>query len=111
LFLVRHAMPVVSRELTPGDWPLTSEGRVRGEQLRQALPVRAYVVSSEERKAWETLEGIAPGVVRDSRFNEVVRPPELWGDGHRRVRRLYVEGAESEGWETHATRSPPLARS
>jgi broad specificity phosphatase PhoE len=101
LFLVRHAMPVVSRELAPGGWPLTPEGRARGEQLRQTLPARAYTVCSDERKAWETLGG-APSMVRDPRFNEVLRFGELWGADHRRLRRLYIEGAEHAGWEAHS---------
>jgi broad specificity phosphatase PhoE len=102
LLLVRHAMPLVSPDLAPGAWPLTSEGRVLGEQLMRVLPDGAYLVSSDERKAWEASASVAPAAARDPRFNEVARSGEPWGDGHRRLRRLYVQGAEHAGWETQS---------
>jgi broad specificity phosphatase PhoE len=59
------------------------------------------MVSSDEHKAWETLNGGVNGVVRDPRFNEVSRVDEPWGPGVLALRRQYVEGVAPAGWESH----------
>jgi broad specificity phosphatase PhoE len=102
LILVRHAMPAVSADLAPQRWPLTEEGRVAAGALAVTLPAGARLASSTETKAWQTLAAAGSDIRRDSRFDEVGRPGELFDDDVRLRRRRYVEGAEHPGWEPHA---------
>ncbi len=92
-------MPVPSPYVPPHLWGLSSDGHAAARRLMSRLPARATLLSSTERKAWETLGGSGNAVVRDARFNEVSRAGEPWGDGFHRLRRLYVEGAAHPGWE------------
>lgn len=98
LYLVRHAQPAPSPEVTPDEWPLTPEGGAAAKRLMEQLPSDALFVASAERKAWETLPGVE--VRRDARLNEVARPDERWSDDFRTRRRAWVEGSVIPGWET-----------
>jgi broad specificity phosphatase PhoE len=95
LVLVRHAMPVVARSQPPAQWILSAEGRTAA--ARMSLPEHAYLVASDEPKAFQTLEPFGT-VERDGRFGEVRRTGEPW-DGYRDVRRSYVAGVDHDGWE------------
>lgn len=100
LLIVRHAMPVPSPDVPADEWRLSGEGRAAARGLMSRLPLGARMVSSDEHKAWETLNGNVNGVVRDARFNEISRVGEPWGQDVRRQRRLYVEGMAPAGWES-----------
>ena len=76
LLIVRHAMPVPSPDVPADEWRLSGEGRAAARGLMSRLPRGARMVSSDEHKAWETLNGNVNGVVRDARFNEVSRVGE-----------------------------------
>jgi broad specificity phosphatase PhoE len=102
LLIVRHAMPAATPDLPSHEWGLTKEGRAAAEALVDALPVGARLVSSEERKAWETLGGAANRVARDGRFDEVHRPADLWQDDVRELRVRYVAGTRHRRWERQA---------
>jgi 2,3-bisphosphoglycerate-dependent phosphoglycerate mutase len=95
-------MPAATSDLPSNEWGLTTEGRAAAEALVHALPTGARLVSSEERKAWETLGGPANRVVRDGRFDEVHRPAESWQDDVSELRLRYVAGTRHRGWERHA---------
>jgi broad specificity phosphatase PhoE len=69
--------------------------------LLSVLPSGSRLISSAERKAWETLGG-SPDVLRDARFNEINRVDEPWEGNFRELRRLYVEGLTHPGWEPRA---------
>jgi broad specificity phosphatase PhoE len=100
LILVRHAMPAYEQSVLPELWPLTVEGREAARALD--LPADAYLVASEEVKAWQTLEPFG-AAVRDARFNEVRRSGEPWDGNFRELRRAYVDGADHEDWERRAS--------
>jgi broad specificity phosphatase PhoE len=99
LYLVRHAMPQVDPATDPATWPLGADGRAAARLLRRKLPPGAFLVASDEPKAWET---VAPAgersVLRDARLGEVRRTEEF-SDDFRRLRRSYVSGAAIKGWE------------
>ncbi len=95
-------MPVPSSDSPPGHWPLSGQGLASARALRKRLPAGARLVSSTERKAWETLADKADVVVRDDRFDEVSRAGEPWGGDFRRLRQLYVSGVPHSGWEDPA---------
>lgn len=101
LILVRHAPPAATPNRPPQTWALSDDGHAAAMRLVAALPADAYLVSSAEPKAWQTLEGERLSVIRDARFNEVARD-EPWDGDFRTRRRAYVEGAEHPGWETQA---------
>lgn len=102
-------MPSPSPAAAPRSWPLSEEGRRDAERLRSRVrDDHRLWLSSEERKAVETLECLCPHTIRrvaqDARFNEVVRV-EPFDDAFRSRRRAWVEGELDErhvGWE-----SPP----
>lgn len=102
LILVRHAPPAATPDVSPHAWVLSDDGRAAAMRLVAALPADAYLVSSAEPKAWQTLEGDRLPVVRDARFNEVARENDPWDDDYRVRRRAYVEGVEHLGWEPRA---------
>ena len=58
------------------------------------------MVSSTERKAWQTLGG-ASAVILDPRLCEVGRPRERWTEDSLEVRAQYVSGTHHRGWEAH----------
>lgn len=93
-------MPDYSPSTDPALWPLTPEGREAAAAL--PIPPDAYLVSSTELKAVQTLAPFGP-VVRDARFGEVTRVGEPWDGPYRELRRSYVEGTVPEGWEPHAS--------
>lgn len=101
--LVRHAAPTTSPDTPPSAWPLSPAGRAAARALR--LPAGTAAVSSDERKAVETLTlalGVAEALT-DSRFMEVRRPREPVSPGFREARRAWVEGTPDDrhtGWET-----------
>lgn len=99
LILVRHAMPDAVPEVAPEHWRLSADGAAAARELVAGLPTGAYLVSSAEPKAWETLSGAGNSVRRDPRFNEVRRTGEPWQGNFRELRRAYVEGAGHPGWE------------
>ncbi len=101
LILVRHAEPAASPDTPPSTWPLTRDGRAAAERLRASLPADAFLASSNERKAWETLGDVAE-VRRDPRFDEVRREGEGWRADFRDRRRRYVRGERLPGWEDRA---------
>jgi broad specificity phosphatase PhoE len=68
-------------------------------ELNRRLPPGAYLVASDEPKAWQTLDPDGErGVPQDARLREVRRTEEF-NDNFRRVRRSYVTGAVIPGWE------------
>ena len=89
-------MPDSRQYVPPQLWVLSEEGRSAAARLR--FPADAYLVASDEPKAWQTLEPAGP-VVRDERFGEVRRDDEPWEGGYRELRRAYVGGADHSGWE------------
>ncbi|MFC4014283.1 histidine phosphatase family protein [Nonomuraea purpurea] len=97
MILIRHAMPAFGPDVPPHAWDLGAEGHAAARRLIAALPPHAYLVSSAEPKAWQSLGG-GDDVVRDRRFNEVARV-EPWDGGFRELRRAYVEGADHPQWE------------
>ena len=101
LFLVRHAMPIADPTTDPSTWTLSSEGLAAARRLAKAIPAHAWLVSSDEPKAWQTLdpEGIRD-VRRDHRLREV-RRVEAFSDEFRQLRRSYVKGSAHDGWERH----------
>ncbi len=110
LVLVRHAEPVASPDRPAFDWPLSDAGRRAAAALMHrlgsalgAVPASSPValVSSDERRAWETLGG-HDGVRTDPRFGEVRRVEERWSDDFGRLRRAYVQGRRHPGWEDPA---------
>lgn len=102
LTLLRHAMPVTSPDVLPELWELGDEGRTAARELAPTFARGAYYAASKEPKAYQTADEVAAirggTVVRDIRLGEV-RRPFVWGDGHRRVARGYVDGTDHDGWE------------
>jgi 2,3-bisphosphoglycerate-dependent phosphoglycerate mutase len=99
--LVRHAMPVFTHDQAPDQWELNPEGHFAAVALAPELPAGAYLVASEERKAWQTLAP-AGEPRRDPRFGEVIRVGEPWEGNFRELRRSYVDGVDHAGWEPRA---------
>jgi 2,3-bisphosphoglycerate-dependent phosphoglycerate mutase len=109
LVLVRHAMPAYDESVSPRLWPLAPDGVAAARGL--VLPPGAYLVSSDEVKAWQTLAYASRAKVGDpaaldrgpitvdTRFGEVLREGEPWDGPFRELRRSYVDGAEHVGWE------------
>ena len=102
LVAVRHAMPDASPDVPPEAWTLSEEGRSAARVLVAGLPARALLVSSSERKAWETLAVAGDEVRRDGRLDEVRRPGEPWEGEYLELRRRYVSGDPPVGWESYA---------
>jgi broad specificity phosphatase PhoE len=96
--LVRHAMPAHGPHLPAHEWTLRADGEVAATALAAHLPAAAYLVASDEPKAWLTLQPAGP-VTRDPRFREVQRDDEPYGAGFRQLRRAYVAGTDHAGWE------------
>src|SRR6478672_11406840 len=96
LILVRHAAPAFDREVAPWLWPLSPDGLAAARALR--LPSGAYLLASDEVKAWQTLAH-AGRVMTDARLREVRRDGEPWDGPYRDLRRSYVDGTEHPGWE------------
>src|SRR5215475_2266392 len=97
LILVRHAMPAYTPEIPAHEWELAPDGREAPEQLARELPEDAYLVASNEPKAWQTLEPAGRPVARDPRLCEVWRE-EPWEADFRELRRSYVDGTVHPGW-------------
>jgi broad specificity phosphatase PhoE len=92
-------MPQVDPAADPATWPLGADGRESARELSRRLPTGAYLVASDEPKAWQTLDpGGERSVPRDARLRDV-RRTEDFNDDFRRVRRSYVGGAVIAGWE------------
>jgi broad specificity phosphatase PhoE len=93
---------VVDAGTSPDEWPLSDEGRRDTERLAAALPLPAYVVSSDEPKAIGTAQVLAgPDVAVDPRLREVDRQ-EPFGGPFRVRRRRWIDGHEHPGWESRA---------
>lgn len=107
VILLRHAQPQVQADQSPADWPLSSAGRDAAALLGEELLADAYLASSGEAKAAETIQlaaGVATASVHiDDRFGEVRRPGEPFDDNHRMRRRAWVEGRLDERHETWET--------
>jgi broad specificity phosphatase PhoE len=99
--LVRHAMPAHGQHLPAHEWTLRADGEAAATELAAHLPAAAYLVASDEPKAWQTLQP-AGQVTRDPRFREVARDGEPYGPGFRQLRRAYVAGTDHAGWEPRA---------
>ena len=92
-------MPQIDPATDPATWPLGPEGRAAARRLGRRLPSGAFLVASDEPKAWQTLAPAGErGVLRDPRLREVRRTEQFNGD-FRRLRRSYVSGADIPGWE------------
>lgn len=99
LVLVRHAMPLVSRDVASRDWPLSAAGRSDADALvsRLDLPAGTPVVSSDELKAKQTAKAFSTEIVIDPRLREVGRP---WVDSeYESVACRWLEGESVDGWE------------
>lgn len=92
-------MPVISSDHSPELWELSDEGRLAAAALARLLPPEAYLSSSAEPKAWQTLTPMGEAR-RDPRFNEVNRMGEPFGGNFRELRRSYVDGVDHRGWES-----------
>lgn len=101
LVLVRHAMPAFGPDTPAHEWVLSEEGRLAATELAQRLPADARLVSSDEPKAYQTLEPLGVAT-RDERFNEIWRHGEPWDGDFRELRRAYVDGIDHAGWEPRA---------
>lgn len=100
LVLVRHALPLVSGDIAPRDWPLSSLGLRDAEGLASQLdlPPGTPVVSSDELKAQQTAEAFTSEIVLDPRLREARRP---WVDGdYESVAHRWLEGKHLDGWES-----------
>ncbi|SCL54696.1 Broad specificity phosphatase PhoE [Micromonospora peucetia] len=100
--LVRHAMPVLQPEIPAVDWELDEQGRAAARAFSGTLPDSAYLVSSTEPKAMQTLQEMASGrtVVPEDGFREVHQPIR-WCDNYHDLARAYLDGVVPDGWETH----------
>lgn len=92
-------MPVVDPATPPESWSLSGDGMSSAAAL--ALPMPAYLVASEEPKAYQTLASFGP-VARDARFGEIRREGEPFHGNFRELRLAYVEGADHVRWEPRA---------
>jgi broad specificity phosphatase PhoE len=99
LIAVRHAMPVVDPATPPESWTLSDDGLSAAAAMR--LPSPAYLVASEEPKAYQTLGSFGP-VIRDARLGEIRREGEPFHGNFRELRYEYVSGADHPGWEPRA---------
>lgn len=97
LILVRHAMPDHGPDVSARDWPLSRDGRIAAGSLCARLPTDAWLASSSESKAIETLAN-AGHVATDARFDEIGRQDE-YGNDFRTHRRAYVGGLDHPDWE------------
>ena len=86
LFLVRHAMPAFSPDVSAATWELSSEGRREARALARALPPGALLIASREPKARQTVEPAGP-VQIDERFNGVTHdgPPSTGASAEQNV--------------------------
>jgi broad specificity phosphatase PhoE len=94
-------MPAYERDVPAHTWPLSPDGLAAARRLTRLLPLDAWLVASDEPKAWQTLEP-AGEVARDGRFGEVRREGEPWDGPFRELRQAYVDGADHTGWEPRA---------
>ncbi|OAI38919.1 hypothetical protein AYO38_01890 [bacterium SCGC AG-212-C10] len=105
VILVRHAMPVTSAEQSSKEWPLSDAARHDCVALARRLPtgLAPMVLTSSERKAVETAEGIALHrsleVRVDARLGEVERP-DAWVEDYRAEAVAYLRDGAQEGWES-----------
>ena len=91
-------MPELVPDADPAGWVLSAEGMAAAAELRTRLPDGAYLVASDEPKAWQTVDPTGSAVVKDARFGEV-RRDEPFGDGFRERRLAYLTGTDHDGWE------------
>lgn len=104
IFLIRHAMPVATRDAPAADWPLSNAGIAAARALE--VPQEARMLASNERKAIETVTQASRGaqVTTDAGFGEVRRVEPFGGDFRER-RHAWVSGRCDERhrlWETQA---------
>jgi broad specificity phosphatase PhoE len=101
--VIRHAMPELDPHVPPEEWRLGPAGREAARRLAPVLPTRAYLVSSDEPKAMDTLREAAgtADILTDCDLGEVRRPHEwLEADGHRQLAAAWLAGARHPGWES-----------
>jgi broad specificity phosphatase PhoE len=101
--LVRHASPVVARDVPARRWELDEPGAAAARALRGVLPACAFALTSDERKARETAMLAMPGasLTVDARVAETGRPDDWHGDFDARIS-AYLEGHSLVGWEPRA---------
>jgi broad specificity phosphatase PhoE len=101
LVLVRHALPVVDRDIAPQEWPLSDQGRSDAQALARQLdfPADTHVVSSDELKAIQTAGAFSHEFVVDRRLREVDRPCM---EGDESVARRWLAGEGVDGWESRS---------
>lgn len=106
LLLVRHAAAVVSAVASPGEWPLSDDGRFAATELGRRLDGRLSsptVVASAERKAIETADALGWGEpLVDPRFGEVSKPWYERAEDHRSAAVRYLQGEWLDRWEPRA---------
>lgn len=98
--MVRHAMPLVSRDTVPRDWALSGASHNDAEALASQLdfPAGTPVVSSDELKAKQTAEALSNEILVDPRLREATRP---WvDDDYESVARRWLEGEGVDRWES-----------
>ena len=100
--LVRHAMPETQPDVPAERWRLGDDGRAAARELARALPLAAYVLTSDEPKARQTAEevvAVCGGTIAvDARVAET-RRPHVWDVDFRELARQYVAGRQHSGWE------------
>ncbi|MFP3882026.1 MAG: histidine phosphatase family protein [Actinomycetota bacterium] len=103
LVLIRHAMPIIDRQVPSNRWSLSDEGRRNAETLarRLDLPGDTLVVSSDELKARQTAEAVSQSFAVDPRLAEVSRP---WVENEYEITaRWWLQGEDVAGWEPRAS--------
>lgn len=94
-------MPAYERGVPAHKWPLSRDGLAAARRLTRQMPSDAWLVASDEPKAWQTLEP-AGEVTQDARLGEVRREGEPWDGPFRELRQAYVDGVDHTGWEPRA---------
>lgn len=104
LVLIRHAEPLQVKYMPAALWPLSVRGRNDARALGRRVIGRSastIVLTSRERRAWETAELAFPSVVSDIRHQlcEVRKPWYDSAEGHANAAASYLSGEVVEGWE------------
>lgn len=109
VIIIRHADAQAHADRSPASWPLSAVGREGAAALGGRIPTSAFLASSGELKAVETI-CLATGAERsaihiDDHFGEVHRPGEPFDDDYRERRRAWIVGRPDDRharWETPA---------
>ena len=104
LVWVRHALPSADPATPAGAWPLSPAGRedaVRIARTLEDLPPPVSVVTSDERKAFETAEAVCEALDLAAEVSSGLREvqhPWIEGD-YRASAREYLRTGAAPGWE------------